>query len=691
MSIRTKCIVILLFSLAAMAAGISFAAHYRAVREADDAFAREAAAQLDRVEDILHIYFKGAEKAAKNLASLPEARNAALARATTAENGHAPAEAQAPLLRRLAALPELVPGVEAAFCGYKNGSFHSSSAAARPEGYDARTQSWYSDTAWGPAEAAVASVAISAESKSLVATVASKIKDDDGQTLGVAGLVMTLGALTDTLRDVRLGRSGYVALFDAEGRVLFDPKAQENLLRPAADADAALLSLVQLPAGKHELSRDNTNLLALSRVFPDTRWKAAILMDKAEQGAPSAQSFHTILIAALLSCLALAGIGVLFAYGATRPLYALIRQSKALAEGNDEALGAIAGRGPDIAALQSNIGQLTGRVMLLAQAEKEHASAMDIYAREVAAAGRSEADKTARAAYRTASRNAAQALAPVAAEAGRETAAFTEWTGKLHGLARAQALAAENVRNATVAMLDDAATMARQAAETEKNAEAAFALARKTDKLMRDTARALESVEEAAKALAPGLEAFKTETGEMAAMTASVRDVAEEINVLGLKLSIEVSSAGETGKKFAPMAEEMRSLAEKAMAAAGSMDSAIAVFDQTHTAHSLAVNKNATAAKRAALSAAKTGDELAGATAAVGTTVEQIRVLATAMEGMAQADTLDTESAEAILRGVREADDALNALDAAAASLAAFGTRLAALADGLESAPPESA
>ncbi len=102
---------------------------------------------------------------------------------------------------------------------------------------------------------------------------------------------MTLGALTDTLRDVRLGRSGYVTLFDAGGRVLFDPKAQENLLRPAADTDAALLSLAQLPAGRHELSRDNTDLLALSRVFPNTRWKAAILIDEAEQTAPFQEAF----------------------------------------------------------------------------------------------------------------------------------------------------------------------------------------------------------------------------------------------------------------------------------------------------------------------------------------------------------------------------------------------------------------
>lgn len=691
MSIRNKFILILLFSLAAMAAGISFAAHFRTVREADAAFARQASAQLDRVDDIIHLYFRSAEKAAQNLAALPEAKNVALARDAATENGQTQAEAEAALIRRLTALPALVPGVEAAFCGYKNGSFHTGSADALPEGHDARTQAWYSDTAWGPTQASVTAIAISAQSKSLVATVASKINDADGHPLGVAAVVINLGALTDTLRDVRFGRNGYLALFDADSRVLFDPRAQENLLRPAVETDDALLALSQLPAGRHELSRDNTAYLAFSRVFPDTRWKAVILADKAEQAEPFIQAFHITLLVSLLACLGLACIGILLSFGAAHPLYALIRQSEALAQGNDEALGGIAGRGPDIAALQSNIGQLTGRVMLLTQAEKEHANAMETCARDAVSAERDQADKTARAAYKAASRDAVQALTQAATETGKEAASFTAWTGKLHDLAHAQAMNADTLRTAVANLLDDAATMARQAAETEKNAGAAFTRARKTDALMRDTAHTLAALEEGVQNLSPGLETFTVQTNEMAAITAVVRDVAEAINVLGLKLSIAISSAGEAGKPFIPMGEEMRALAGKAMAAAGSIDAVTAVFEQARAACSLAVNKNIAAAGRAAANAAKTGDELAGTVAIAGTTVEQIRVLATAMEGMAQPDTLNTAHADAILRATRDTDEALKALDATAASLAAFATRLAALAEGLESVPPHPA
>ncbi|MCC8194304.1 MAG: hypothetical protein LIP28_06640 [Deltaproteobacteria bacterium] len=689
MSIRSKFILVLLFCLAAVTAAICGAVRFYALREADTAFVREASAQLDRVEDIIHIYFKGAERAVKNLASLPEADNAALARnpAAPGADPRALAEAESALQQRLALLPQVIPGVEAAFCGYRNGSFHSSGGDARPDGYDARAESWYSDAAWGLADVSITDVAISEKTKSLVATVATRIRDGNGDTAGVAALVMTMGALSDTLRDVRPGRSGRIVLFDAEGRVLFDPEAQENLLRPADQTGPLLRSLMQLPAGRHEVPHNGTSLLAFSRVFPDTRWKAALLLDKSEQAAPWDGTFRAVLLVAAASCLGLALAGVLLAIGATKPLYALIRQSKALAGGDKEALAAIAGRGPDITALQSDIGQLTGRVMLLAQAEKEHAGEIEAYARRVREAEHNLSGKTAREAYRAACHGAAQALAPVIAAIGGSVSGIRECANRLHACTRTQALSANNAHTVITGLADDVGTMAGQAAETEKSADAVLGLIHAAGRQMRDALNAAQSLEETAATLAPGLDTLRGQADEMGTAANAMRDVAEEINVLGLKLSIEVSSAGEGGRKFAPATEEMRTLAERAMIAAASMDTVLAAMDQTHTAYALAVGKNKAAATRVFSGVARVENVFSEATSAVATTVEQIRVLATALEGLALAETLHPENTDAMLMAVRDAAEALKGIETSAASLETLTDSLASLAETFE-APP---
>ena len=693
MSIRNKFILLLILALVALTGAICVAVDFHLSREAEKAFSRKASAQLDRIDDIIHIYFKGTEQAVKNLAALPEAGNIALARnpASPDANPESTLKAETELTRWLGTLHKALPGVEAAFCGYRNGSFHSSAPDAQPSGYDARAQSWYSDTAWGLAKTSITDIAISRESKSLIVTVAAKITSDAGETFGVAALVMSLGPLTDTLRDVRLGHSGRLVLFDTEGRVLFDPEAQENLLRPAMETNALLRSLMELPAGQHTLSHNETDILAVSRVFPDTGWKAAIFLDKAEHLASANEALRAIALAAALSCFVLWGIGILFTSGATRPLYALIRQSKALADGNDEALAAIAGRGPDIAALQGSLGKLTGRIMLLAQAEKEHLAAIEAHADEIEAARQGVSSKSAREAYRMANRNAARSLAACNTGIHEGVSGISARIRRLRADADTQTLSARTLLSAMTETATDVVTITRQSAETEKNAEQVLALVCKTETRLQDSFRAAESMEDAAQNIFPGLETIKAHAEEIALATTTVRNVAEEINVLGLNLSFEVSSAGENGKKFVPIAEEMRALAEKAMASAAAMDNAVAFLDQTHAAHTLAVNKNAASCKRVTSSSAKTAKAFAETATALRTAVGQIHVLATTVEGLALTETAQPENAATILRTMQETDEALRELDDLTTYLETSVQGLGSLTEELEAEPDNDA
>lgn len=681
MSIRNTFILALIISLVVMATGVSFAVRFYAAQESEVEFARESATQLDRIDDLIHIYFRNAEQAVKNLASLPETRESALARKTSAAPSQTGNNA---LEQRLAALPSLVPGVETAFCGYSDGSFHSSSPAVTPEGYDAQSQSWYADAVWEVADVSVTGLAISGASKSLLATVAAKVKDHGGDILGVAGLTVSLAPLTDTLREIRLGNSGSLMLFDDKGRIIFDPKAQENLLRAAADIDETMLALSRLPAGAHTIATGPAEFTAISRTFDGNHWKAVLLMDKAELAAPVWRLTRPVILIAVAALLALALAGIFLACHATRPLYALIRQSKALADGNIDALARIPGRGPDIMALQGNIGMLTGRAILLAQAERQHGQELESYAHETFRP--ENLDHDIRKVDCAATRNAAKCMTSITDEALAAVADLNALAGELRGHARAQAEAVTSARTATDALLDDAVTMAGQAAETEKNAEAALARVHKTGKLARDTTSALEAAEEAANALSHCLQNTRAEGGKIAGLTTSVRDIAEEINVLGLNLSIEVSSAGGDAGKLAAITGDMRALAEKIMTVAGSMDSAMAAFEQSQAAHSLAVNKNAVAVKRAAAAGNKADSAVAETALAVTTAVEQIRVLSTTLEGLAQPDIISTANAETALQTAVATAGAVGRLEESASAVRVAAARLSTLAAEYESA-----
>jgi methyl-accepting chemotaxis protein len=212
--------------------------------------------------------------------------------------------------------------------------------------------------------------------------------------------------------------------------------------------------------------------------------------------------------------------------------------------------------------------------------------------------------------------------------------------------------------------------VARNAGETAGNAAAARDKAREGADLVVDVMEAVDKVRDAAEQLKTNMRGLGEQAQGIGAVLGVISDIADQTNLLALNAAIEAARAGEAGRGFAVVADEVRKLAEKTMHATKEVGQAITGI-QRGTADTVnMVDRAAVAVDQATELAARSGAALGEIVSVVEAAGDQVRTIATAAEEQSATAEEINRAVDAISRIASETADAMGQSAQAVAELA---------------------
>ncbi|AMK10329.1 methyl-accepting chemotaxis protein [Pseudodesulfovibrio indicus] len=218
--------------------------------------------------------------------------------------------------------------------------------------------------------------------------------------------------------------------------------------------------------------------------------------------------------------------------------------------------------------------------------------------------------------------------------------------------------------------------VARNASDASINADDMRNLADEGAALVEQVVRAIQEVGEQSESLKDSMAHLDGQTKNIGTIMQVIDDIADQTNLLALNAAIEAARAGEAGRGFAVVADEVRKLAEKTMTATKEVDAAIRSI-RSGTRENVVATESAVEAIQASTElAGRAGESIRNIQQSVIQTADQVRSIATAAEEQSasseqvtrateQINTISSETAHAM----GEARDDLERLSSLASSL----------------------
>jgi methyl-accepting chemotaxis protein len=191
------------------------------------------------------------------------------------------------------------------------------------------------------------------------------------------------------------------------------------------------------------------------------------------------------------------------------------------------------------------------------------------------------------------------------------------------------------------------------------------------------TIKVMNSIAERVKSSASAVESLGSRSDQIGAIVGTIEDIADQTNLLALNAAIEAARAGEQGRGFAVVADEVRALAERTTRATREIGAMIKAIQQETKGAVLAMEEGVIEVAKGSETAANSGSALEQILQQINDVNGQIHQVATAAEEQ-------TATTSEISHNMQQITEVVDMTFTGAKESAAAAQRLSVLADDLQ-------